>query len=53
MYAHQHGNRCTQILGYGASQFVRPSQVAKELADRLDLARNDAYRIVHELEETP
>ncbi len=27
----------------------KPSQVAKELADRLDLARNDAYRIVHEL----
>lgn len=27
----------------------KPSQVAKELARRLDLARNDAYRIVHEL----
>jgi len=28
----------------------KPSQVAKELTDRLALARNDAYRIVHELE---
>jgi 16S rRNA (cytidine1402-2'-O)-methyltransferase len=28
---------------------TRPSQVAKELARRLDLARNDAYRIVHEI----
>ena len=27
----------------------RPSQVARELAGRLDLARNDAYRIVHEI----
>jgi len=27
----------------------RPSQVARELAGRLDLARNEAYRIVHEL----
>jgi 16S rRNA (cytidine1402-2'-O)-methyltransferase len=43
----------TELLARG----TRPSQVAKELADRLDLARNDAYRIVHELrpegEETP
>jgi 16S rRNA (cytidine1402-2'-O)-methyltransferase len=43
----------SELLAGGA----RPSQVAKELADRLDLARNDAYRIVHELgpegEETP
>jgi 16S rRNA (cytidine1402-2'-O)-methyltransferase len=29
---------------------ARPSEVARELADRLDLARNHAYRIVHELE---
>ena len=36
----------TELLAGG----TRPSQVAKELADRLDLARNDAYRIVHELE---
>jgi len=34
-----------QLLAGGG----RPSQVARELADRLDLARNDAYRIVHEL----
>ncbi|HUF77172.1 MAG TPA: 16S rRNA (cytidine(1402)-2'-O)-methyltransferase [Longimicrobiales bacterium] len=35
----------TELLAGG----MRPSQVARELADRLDLARNDAYRIVHEL----
>lgn len=29
---------------------MRPSAVAKEVAARLDLARNDAYRIVHDLE---
>lgn len=29
---------------------MRPSTVAKEIAARLDLARNDAYRIVHDLE---
>ncbi|NNF11793.1 MAG: hypothetical protein HKN72_01115 [Gemmatimonadetes bacterium] len=29
---------------------LRPSAVAKEVAVRLDLARNDAYRIVHDLE---
>lgn len=28
---------------------MRPSTVAKEVAARLDLARNDAYRIVHDL----
>jgi 16S rRNA (cytidine1402-2'-O)-methyltransferase len=31
---------------------MRPSGVARELARRLDLGRNDAYRIVHELEST-
>jgi 16S rRNA (cytidine1402-2'-O)-methyltransferase len=35
----------TELLARG----TRPSQVAKELADRLDLPRNAAYRIVHEL----
>jgi 16S rRNA (cytidine1402-2'-O)-methyltransferase len=29
---------------------MRPSSVAKEVAARLDLARNEAYRIVHDLE---
>jgi 16S rRNA (cytidine1402-2'-O)-methyltransferase len=28
---------------------TRPSQVAKQLVERLDLARNDAYRIVHDI----
>ena len=28
----------------------RPSSVARELSDRLDLARNEAYRIVHDLD---
>ena len=31
---------------------IRPSTVAKEIAGRLDLARNDAYRIVHDLKES-
>lgn len=31
---------------------MRASTVAKEVAGRLDLARNDAYRIVHDLEGT-
>lgn len=31
---------------------MRASTVAKEVANRLDLARNDAYRIVHDLEGT-
>ena len=29
---------------------MRPSTVAREVADRLDVARNDAYRIVHDVE---
>jgi 16S rRNA (cytidine1402-2'-O)-methyltransferase len=29
---------------------MKPSRAAKEVAARLDLARNDAYRIVHDLE---
>ena len=33
------------LLGSG----VKPSRAARELAARLDLARNEAYRIVHEL----
>lgn len=35
----------TELLADGTS----PSRVAKEVADRLDLARNEAYRIVHDL----
>lgn len=31
---------------------MRASTVAKEVAGRLDLARNDAYRIVHDMEGT-
>ena len=29
---------------------MRPSAVARELADRLDVARNDAYRIAHDVD---
>jgi len=36
-----------QLLGAG----VKPSAAAKELAGRLDLSRNDAYRIVQDLRE--
>lgn len=36
------------LLGDG----MKPSAVARELAKRLDLARNDAYRMVHELQDT-
>jgi len=33
---------------------MKPSQAAKEVAARLDLARNEAYRIVHDLDsKTP
>jgi 16S rRNA (cytidine1402-2'-O)-methyltransferase len=35
------------LLGAG----VKPSAAARELARRLDLARNEAYRIVHELRD--
>jgi 16S rRNA (cytidine1402-2'-O)-methyltransferase len=34
-----------ELLGQG----LKPSKAAKEVAARLDLARNEAYRIVHEL----
>jgi 16S rRNA (cytidine1402-2'-O)-methyltransferase len=30
------------------SEGLKPSEAAKELAGRLDLARNEAYRVVHE-----
>lgn len=36
-----------ELLGRG----MRPSSVAREVADRLGLARNEAYRIVHSLED--
>jgi len=36
-----------ELLGAG----VKPSAAAKELAGRLDLSRNDAYRIVQDLRE--
>ncbi len=35
------------LLGEG----MKPSAVSRELADRLDLARNEAYRIVHDLRD--
>ena len=39
-----------ELLGQG----MKPSQAAKEVAARLDLARNEAYRIVHDLDsKTP
>jgi len=36
----------SELIGDG----MKPSTAARELADRLDLARNEAYRIVHDLE---
>ena len=42
----QAGELAREMLDAG----MRPSMVAKEVAARLDLARNDAYRIVHDLE---
>jgi DNA-binding IclR family transcriptional regulator len=33
------------------SEGVKPSEAAKDLAARLDLSRNDAYRIVQSLRE--
>jgi 16S rRNA (cytidine1402-2'-O)-methyltransferase len=39
-----------ELLGGG----MKPSEAAKEVAARLDLARNEAYRMVHEVEsKTP
>ena len=38
-----------ELLGGG----MKPSHVAREVAKRLGLARNDAYRIVHDLDESP
>jgi 16S rRNA (cytidine1402-2'-O)-methyltransferase len=35
-----------ELIGGG----MKPSEAARELSNRLDLARNDAYRIVHDLE---
>ncbi len=35
-----------ELIGEG----MKPSAAARELANRLGLARNDAYRIVHDLE---
>jgi len=32
---------------------MKPSEAARELSNRLDLARNDAYRIVHDLDGEP
>ena len=34
-----------ELLGGG----MKPSAVARAVAERLDLARNEAYRIVHDL----
>lgn len=39
-----------RLAGELLAEGMRPSTVAKELAGRLDLARNEAYRIVHDLE---
>ena len=35
-----------------AAEGMKPSAAAKEIARRLDLARNDAYRIVHDSDES-
>ena len=35
-----------------AAEGMKPSAAAKEIAHRLDLSRNDAYRIVHDPDET-
>ncbi len=35
-----------------ASEGMKPSAAAKEIASRLDLSRNDAYRIVHDSDDS-
>ncbi len=35
-----------------ATEGMKPSAAAKEIASRLDLSRNDAYRIVHDSDES-
>ena len=39
---------CNDLLDRG----MKPSEVAKEVAESLALARNEAYRIVHELQRS-
>ncbi len=41
-----------RIAGELVRDGMKPSAAARELAQRLGLARNDAYRIVHDLEES-
>jgi 16S rRNA (cytidine1402-2'-O)-methyltransferase len=43
-------SRARQLAGELLAGGVKPSAAAKEIAERLDLARNEAYRIVHDLE---
>jgi len=42
--------RAIRLAGDLLREGMKPSAVAREITKRLDLARNDAYRIVHDLE---
>ena len=45
--------RAVVLAGELLSAGSRPSAAAREVSDRLGLARNEAYRIVHDLEGNP
>jgi len=44
----ERGQEARELAARLLSEGLKPSQVAKEVAGRLDLARNEAYRVVHE-----
>ena len=44
----ERGEEARELAARLLSEGLKPSEAAKELADRLDLARNEAYRVVHE-----
>ena len=44
----ERGEEARELAVQLLSQGLKPSEAAKELAGRLDLARNEAYRVVHE-----
>jgi 16S rRNA (cytidine1402-2'-O)-methyltransferase len=41
-----------ELAGELAAEGMKPSTAAKQIARRLDLSRNDAYRIVHDSDES-
>ena len=44
----ERGEEARELAARLLSEGLKPSEAAKEIAGRLDLARNEAYRLVHE-----